>query len=111
MVSLLLPEPGSYKVRVRAQRLLDVSNRWPMARFSGFRSGKPRPGSAAPRGQINRHGQSPRGYAQLGSGDNWDWFGVRENAFGYLIVELDAVRALDRPNNGWRFVFGITPGY
>jgi hypothetical protein len=33
------------------------------------------------------------------------------NAFGYLIVELDAVRALDRPNNGWRFVFGITPGY
>jgi outer membrane protein assembly factor BamA len=37
--------------------------------------------------------------------------GVRVNAFGYMIVELDAVRALDRPNDGWRFVFGVRPGF
>ncbi len=37
--------------------------------------------------------------------------GVRVNALGYLIMELDAVRALDRPQDGWRFVFGIRPGF
>jgi hypothetical protein len=37
--------------------------------------------------------------------------GVRVNAFGYMILELDAVRALDRPDNGWRFVFGVRPGF
>jgi Tol biopolymer transport system component len=37
--------------------------------------------------------------------------GVRVNAFGYAIVELDAVRALDRPNDGWRFVFNLSPGF
>lgn len=37
--------------------------------------------------------------------------GPRVNAFGYLIVELDAARALDRPHDGWRFVFGLRPGY
>jgi Tol biopolymer transport system component len=37
--------------------------------------------------------------------------GVRVNALGYMIIELDAVRALDRPNDRWRFVFGITPGF
>ena len=37
--------------------------------------------------------------------------GVRVNALGYLIVELLGVRALDRPRDGWRFVFGIRPGY
>ncbi len=37
--------------------------------------------------------------------------GVRVNAFGYLIVELDAVRPLDRPKDGWRFAFGIRPGF
>ena len=37
--------------------------------------------------------------------------GLRVNALGYLIVELDAVRALDRPHDGWRFVFGLRPGY
>jgi outer membrane protein assembly factor BamA len=37
--------------------------------------------------------------------------GVRVNALGYMILELDAVRALDRPNNGWRFVFGVRPGF
>jgi Tol biopolymer transport system component len=37
--------------------------------------------------------------------------GVRVNAFGYAIVELLAARALDRGNNGWRFVFGIQPGF
>jgi Tol biopolymer transport system component len=37
--------------------------------------------------------------------------GVRVNALGYLILELDAVRALDRPNDNWRFVFGVRPGF
>jgi Tol biopolymer transport system component len=37
--------------------------------------------------------------------------GLRVNALGYLILELDAVRALDRPRDGWRFVFGIRPGF
>jgi Tol biopolymer transport system component len=37
--------------------------------------------------------------------------GVRVNAFGYAIVELLAARAIDRGNNGWRFVFGIQPGF
>jgi Tol biopolymer transport system component len=37
--------------------------------------------------------------------------GVRVNAFGYMIVELDAVRPMDRPDNSWRFVFGIRPGF
>lgn len=37
--------------------------------------------------------------------------GVRINAFGYAIVELNAVRPLDRVDNSWRFVFGIRPGF
>jgi hypothetical protein len=37
--------------------------------------------------------------------------GVRVNAFGYAIVELAGVRALDRPKDGWRFVFGLSPGF
>jgi Tol biopolymer transport system component len=37
--------------------------------------------------------------------------GVRVNALGYLVVELAAARALDRPQDGWRFVFGIRPGF
>jgi hypothetical protein len=37
--------------------------------------------------------------------------GVQVNALGFLIMEFDADHALDRPNNGWRFVFAITPGY
>jgi Tol biopolymer transport system component len=54
----------------------------------------------------------PRG---LGNG-NRPWArsvgaGVRVNAFGYMIVELNAVRPLDRADNSWRFVFGIRPGF
>jgi Tol biopolymer transport system component len=37
--------------------------------------------------------------------------GVRVNALGYLILELAAVRALDRPNDNWQFVFGVRPGF
>jgi hypothetical protein len=37
--------------------------------------------------------------------------GVRVNALGYMIVELTGVRALDRPKDGWRFVFGVRPGF
>jgi Tol biopolymer transport system component len=37
--------------------------------------------------------------------------GVRVNAFGYMILELNAVRPFDRVDNSWRFVFGIRPGF
>ena len=37
--------------------------------------------------------------------------GLRVNALGYLILELNAVRALDRGDNRWRFVFGVSPGF
>lgn len=37
--------------------------------------------------------------------------GVRVNVFGYLVLELDAVRPLDRANDDWRFVFAIRPGF
>ena len=37
--------------------------------------------------------------------------GVRVNAFGYAIVELLGARAIDRADDGWRFVFGIRPGF
>jgi Tol biopolymer transport system component len=37
--------------------------------------------------------------------------GLRVNALGYLILEIDAVRAIDRPNDKWRFVFGVRPGF
>jgi len=37
--------------------------------------------------------------------------GVRVNALGYAVIELAAVRPLDRVKDGWRFVFGIRPGF
>lgn len=37
--------------------------------------------------------------------------GLRVNAFGYVILELAAARALDRPNSGWQFLFGLRPGF
>jgi Tol biopolymer transport system component len=38
-------------------------------------------------------------------------FGARVNVLGYLITEFNAVRAVDRPDNGWRFVFNLRPGF
>jgi Tol biopolymer transport system component len=37
--------------------------------------------------------------------------GVRVNAFGFAIVEFDAVRPLDRPGRGWMFAFNFSPGF
>jgi hypothetical protein len=37
--------------------------------------------------------------------------GVRANVFGYVIIELAAIRPLDRPGRGWRFGFNLTPGF
>jgi hypothetical protein len=37
--------------------------------------------------------------------------GLRVNTFGYLVLEFDAVRPLDRPDAGWRFVFNALPGF
>jgi len=45
-----------------------------------------------------------------------DWvtsvgFGARANAFGFAIVELNLVRPLQRPEQGWMFVFNLRPGF
>ena len=37
--------------------------------------------------------------------------GLRTNFFGYLILGVNFVRPLDRPNKGWYFQFSITPGF
>lgn len=37
--------------------------------------------------------------------------GARVNAFGYLIAEFNLARALDRPRQGWAFVFNLRPGF
>ena len=37
--------------------------------------------------------------------------GVRANLFGVAILELDYVRPLDRPNQGWTLVFNFSPGF
>jgi hypothetical protein len=37
--------------------------------------------------------------------------GVRVNAFGFAVLEFDAVRPLDRPGRGWMFAFNISPGF
>lgn len=37
--------------------------------------------------------------------------GLRVNAFGYAIVELDLVRPLDRPGKNWMFAFNVRPGF
>jgi hypothetical protein len=37
--------------------------------------------------------------------------GARVNAFGFLVAEVNAVRPLDRPGQGWMFVFNIRPGF
>ncbi|MGE3278164.1 MAG: BamA/TamA family outer membrane protein [Vicinamibacterales bacterium] len=37
--------------------------------------------------------------------------GLRVNVFGYLVVEVDALRALDLANDGWRFTVGMRPGF
>ena len=37
--------------------------------------------------------------------------GLRFNAFGYFVAEVDAVRPLDRPDDGWQFVFALKPGF
>jgi outer membrane protein assembly factor BamA len=37
--------------------------------------------------------------------------GLRFNALGYAIGELDYVRPLDRPGRGWVWQFNLTPGF
>ena len=48
-------------------------------------------------------------------GGDRDWvssvgFGTRINAFGFMIVELNMVRPLNR-QRGWMFTFGLAPGF
>jgi hypothetical protein len=45
-----------------------------------------------------------------------DWiasagFGLRANALGYAIVELNMARPLNRPGRGWMFVFNLRPSF
>jgi hypothetical protein len=49
-------------------------------------------------------------------GGDRDWVrsvgvGLRFNAFGYAVMELDYVRPLDRPDRGWLWQFNLTPGF
>ncbi len=49
-------------------------------------------------------------------GGDRDWVrsvgaGLRFNAFGYAIGELDYVRPLDRADRGWVWQFNLTPGF
>jgi Tol biopolymer transport system component len=37
--------------------------------------------------------------------------GVRANVFGFAILEVDFVRPLDRPQQGWMWQFGFNPGF
>jgi Tol biopolymer transport system component len=37
--------------------------------------------------------------------------GARVNVFGYLVTELNFARPLDRPEQGWMFVFNLRPGF
>ena len=37
--------------------------------------------------------------------------GVRVNAFNFAILEFNLVRPLDRPLEGWTFVFNLRPGF
>jgi Tol biopolymer transport system component len=37
--------------------------------------------------------------------------GIRVNAFGFAVLEFDAVRPLDRPGRGWMFAFNFSPGF
>jgi hypothetical protein len=37
--------------------------------------------------------------------------GARVNLFGFVIAELNAVRPIDRPQQGWMFIFQFRPGF
>jgi hypothetical protein len=50
------------------------------------------------------------------AGGTRDWIssagaGLRINAFGYLIAEINAVRPLNREGRGWMFGFNLRPGF
>ena len=37
--------------------------------------------------------------------------GARINVLGYAVVEIDAVKPVDRPQKGWSWVFSLSPGF
>jgi len=37
-------------------------------------------------------------------------FALRMNVFGFAMIELDYSRPIDRPDSGWVWQFGFTPG-
>jgi hypothetical protein len=50
------------------------------------------------------------------SGGDRDWVsstgaGLRVNALGYLIAEINAIRPLNRSGKGWMFGFNLRPGF
>jgi hypothetical protein len=48
--------------------------------------------------------EMPTGLRSVGAG-------VRLNAAGLMVFELDAVRPFDRPERGWTFAFNLRPGF
>jgi hypothetical protein len=37
--------------------------------------------------------------------------GIRFNALGFLIGEVDFVKPIDRPERGWMWQFNFVPGF
>jgi hypothetical protein len=87
MVSLLLPEPGSYKVRVRAQggsSTFQIGGSW--LAFPAFAVASPDP-DRRPRGakslvMCKAHEDT----LSSESGDSWDWFVMKPAEAGTLAI-------------------------
>ncbi len=93
MASVLVPEPGAYKVRIRSQSgsssSFQISTTWlsfpPLARASTDADSKP---SAAQRLDVGKpHEDSLDGE----SGDMWDWFSFQPTEPGTLVIVTRAV--------------------
>jgi len=37
--------------------------------------------------------------------------GARVNLLGFAVVEVDMVKAVDRPQKGWSWIFNFMPGF
>jgi outer membrane protein assembly factor BamA len=53
---------------------------------------------------------------QLFSSGDRNWVksagvGARVNAMGFLILEFNMAKAIDRPEQGWMYVFNMRPGF
>ena len=87
MVSLLLPEPGTYKVRVRAQggsSTFQIGGSW--LAFPAFAVASPDP-DRRPRGaKAIVMGKAHEDALNSESGDGWDWFIMKPAQAGTLAI-------------------------